>query len=159
MNKCLHCGYEGTSDCCPNCGHYMTSISNTKSTKKGKTTTLEKEVHEMVNALHKKYDAEKGLRYSIDILMTLLKVFTIIFLICGFVGLLIILLFDNSTRIFGAPFIGCFIAFIIYGGLSCYVLYRFANSNYKFSIADVVWTMFVSVPCAILMMIYKGFEE
>ncbi len=135
--------------------------NNTESVKEDSTTNKVEEVHNnSSDANTNKYNAQKSLKFSIDVLMTLVKITTIIITICVVLELIssIICFTSDSTRTLGAQLLGVSIVLAIYGAFRYYVIYRVREANYKYNIADVVLTMFLSLPCAILMMVYKGYE-
>lgn len=132
------------------------SINNTERVKEDT-----KEVHNSsINMNLKRYNAQKSLKFSIYVLMTLVKITTIILTICVILELIssIICFTSDSTRMLGAQLLGISILLAIYCAFRYYVIYRILEANYKYNIADVVLTMFLSLPCAILMMVYKGYE-
>lgn len=135
--------------------------TNTEHIREASTTNKVEEVHNNLSKVSSnKYNAQNSLKFSIDVLMTLVKITTIIITICVVLELIssIICFTNDSTRILGAQLLGVSIVLAIYCAFRYYVIYRVAEANYKYNIADVVLTMFLSFPCSILMMVYKGYE-
>ena len=108
----------------------------------------------------KKFDTKKSLLFSMDVLMIVAKVVSVIVLIYAFILLItsIIYFSNSSTNNYAIELLLTSIVLICYGVFRFWVINRYKNLNYKFNVNDVVLTMFLSVPCAVLMMVYKGFE-
>lgn len=108
----------------------------------------------------KKFDTKKSLLFSMDVLMIVAKVVSVIVLIYAFILLITSITYfsNSSTNNYAIELLLTSIVLIFYGVFRFWVINRYKNLNYKFNVNDVVLTMFLSVPCAVLMMIYKGFE-
>ena len=119
------------------------------------------QVVEETKETKKGYNAKKGLRFGMDVLITVSKILAIIIAVLAVIELIsgIVLLAQNSSDTTGAQAIVLAICLAIYCLFMFYVISRFKKANYNFSIADVVFVMFISIPCAVLMIVDKGFEE
>ena len=186
MRKCQECGTEFSEylSFCPICGkdfsrnnQVNTNMNKNVNNQESKTNILNESKKEdkqnsvdnksngntydqNLKFVRKPYDARKGLRFSMDVLITIATITTIIYLASAVIELIasIICLTDDTTRTIGIQLLIFAFVIIIYGAFRLCVIYRYKNSAYKFSIADVVLTMFISFPCAILMMINKGYD-
>ncbi len=108
----------------------------------------------------KKFDTKKSLLFSMDVLMIVAKVVSVIVLIYAFILLITSITYfsNSSTSNYAIELLLTSIVLICYGVFRFWVINRYKNLNYKFNVNDVVLTMFLSVPCSVLMMVYKGFE-
>lgn len=121
---------------------------------------VEKNLDSTTNPNAKKFDTKKSLLFSMDVLMIVAKVVSVIVFIYAFCILISSITYfsNSSTNNYAIELLLTSIVLIFYGVFRFYVINRYKNLNYKFNVNDVVLTMFLSVPCAVLMMVYKGFE-
>jgi H+/Cl- antiporter ClcA len=113
----------------------------------------------------KKYSAKKGLKFGIDVLIKLEKVIAIILAalaILEFISGIILFLSNESDTTESATGASCVILGVVlglYAIFTFYVIKRINSKNYNYNVNDVVFTFFISIPLAVLMIVNKGYDK
>lgn len=108
-----------------------------------------------------KYDAHKGLHFGMDVLMKVSWVLAIIYCVLAALLLIsgIVLCAEESTSTLGTNYIVYAILLVVYAILLMYTSKKYKSYDHNFSINFVVLTMFVNLPCAVLMIVDRGFHK
>ena len=109
----------------------------------------------------KKYSAKKGLKFGIDVLIKLEKVIAIILAALAILEFIagIILSLDSATETTGMSAIILGVVLGLYAIFTFYVIKRINSKNYNYNVNDVVFTFFISIPLAVLMIVAKGYDK